>query len=310
MDFIDLFCGIGGVRLAFEKHFGKCVFSSDFDKYVQMTYEANFGEKPSGDITKIDPNSIPDFDILLGGFPCQPFSIAGRCGGFNDTRGTLFYNIAEIISCHRPEVVFLENVYGLKIHNKGDTLKAIVRILKQMGYSINIGDLNAKDFGIPQARRRLYLVCFKGDVDFSFPEPTFEKMKVGDILEKEVAEKYTISDKRWTGEKRRKDDNIKKGNGFGYSLFNGKSLYTSTILANYYKDCSKILIEQGEKNPRKLTPREAARLQGFPDDFEFPVSNTQAYKQIGNSVCIPVVEKIARQIKIALTKGVSKNIDI
>lgn len=304
--FIDLFAGIGGIRLGFEDFFGKCVFSSEFDKYAQITYNTNFNELPSGDITKIDKKNITKFDILLAGFPCQPFSNAGLKMGFQDIRGTLFFHIMEIINHHKPKVIFLENVKGIKSHNNGKTYQTIQNLLEESGYYIYSKILNAKDFGLPQNRERIYIIGFLEDIDFIFPNPNFKKVKVGDILEDSVSDKYTISDKLWSGHKKRKEDHLKKGNGFGYSLFNKNSLYTSTISARYYKDGSEILIEQIGKNPRKLTPREAARLQGFPDSFKIPVSDMQAYKQFGNSVSIPVIKALAKQIKLSLEEAQKK----
>ncbi len=298
--FIDLFAGIGGIRLGFESYFGECVFSSEWDKYAQMTYEANFHHKPFGDITKIHEEDIPTFDVLLAGFPCQPFSNAGLKKGFEDTRGTLFFYIAKIINYHRPKVIFLENVKALKNHNKGKTYKIIENTLYNLGYNVHTKIINAKDFGVPQNRERIYIVGFLENLDFAFPQEKNINMKVGDILEKKVEDRYTISDRLWAGHQRRKEEHKKRGNGFGYSLFNYNSYYTSTISARYYKDGSEILIEQKGKNPRKITPREAARLQGFPESFVIPVSNNQAYKQFGNSVCIPVIRAIANQIKVAM----------
>ena len=302
MIFIDLFAGVGGIRLGFESINAKCVFSSEWDKFAQTTYEANFGHRPSGDITLIDEKEIPSFDILLAGFPCQPFSNAGLKKGFEDTRGTLFFHIAKIIKHHKPKVIFLENVKGLKSHNKGQTFQIIENTLNELGYNIHVQVLNAKDFGIPQNRERIYIVGFRENVDFSFPKPLLVKTRVSDILEEKVDKKYTISDKLWLGHQRRKEEHKKKGNGFGYSIFNHDSVYTSTISARYYKDGSEILIEQKNNNPRKLTPREASRLQGFPDSFKIPVSDVQAYKQFGNSVSVPVIKAISCQIKIALEK--------
>lgn len=300
--FIDLFAGIGGIRLGFESVGGECVFSSEWDKFAQNTYEANFGERPDGDITLIDEKDIPNFDVLLAGFPCQPFSNAGLKMGFEDTRGTLFFHIARIINHHKPKIVFLENVKGLKSHNKGNTYRVIQSTLEEMGYNVYAQVLNAKDFGVPQNRERIYIVGFLDNVDFSFPKPLSKKIKVGDILEKDVPEKYTISDRLWAGHQRRKKEHIEKGNGFGYSMFDENSPYTSTISARYYKDGSEILIKQDDQNPRKLTPREAARLQGFPDTFKIVVSDNQAYKQFGNSVCVPVIKALSNQIKLSLEK--------
>lgn len=297
--FIDLFAGIGGIRLAFEEVFGGCVFSSELDKHAQTTYKENFNHIPHGDITFVDEKSIPKFNILLAGFPCQPFSTAGLKLGFEDTRGSLFFHIARILDYHRPEIVFLENVKGFKTHNKGATYMAVRKILEDMGYNVYSQILNAKDFGVPQNRERLYIVAFKQQTYFSFPEPYYTKTRLGDILEDNVDSRYTISDKLWAGHQRRKKEHLAKGNGFGYSLFSDNSSYTSTISARYYKDGSEILIEQPGKNPRKLTPREAARLQGFPEWFKIPVSDTQAYKQFGNSVCVPVIRALALAIKNA-----------
>jgi len=294
--FIDLFAGIGGIRLAFEEVGGECVFTSEWDKYSQKTYQANYGEIPYGDITKILPEEIPSFDILLAGFPCQPFSQAGLKKGFEDTRGTLFFDIARIVKHRHPSVVFLENVKNLVGHNKGNTLKVIISTLESLGYNVFYKILNAKDFGVPQNRSRIYIIAFKDPIDFIFPEELHIKTRVGDILEDEVDPKYTISDTLWAGHQRRKKEHKEKGNGFGYSLFDENSEYTNTISARYYKDGSEILIRQKNKNPRKITPREASKLQGFPDNFIIPVSDLQAYKQFGNSVAVPVIRVLANKI--------------
>ena len=303
--FIDLFAGIGGIRMGFEDAGGECVFTSEWDESAQKTYEANFKEIPYGDITKIDPKEIPPFDMLLAGFPCQPFSMAGLKKGFEDTRGTLFFDIMRIVECHKPRVVFLENVRNLASHDKGNTLKIIISTLENLGYKVNYRLYNAKDFGVPQNRVRIYIIAFRDDVCFSFPYEPKIKVKLGDILDKNVDPRYTISDRLWAGHQRRKLEHKQKGNGFGYSMFNEDSEYTSTISARYYKDGSEILIEQKGKNPRKLTPREAARLQGFPDTFVLPNSDAQTYKQFGNSVAVPVIKALAKEIKKALE--LSKN---
>lgn len=304
---IDLFAGIGGIRLGFEQAFGQdvqCVFSSEIDKYAIQTYQANHqNELVHGDITQIETDDIPEHDILLAGFPCQPFSQAGLKKGFNDTRGTLFFDIERILLAKKPQVFLLENVKQLKGHDKGRTLQVILEHLKQAGYKVYVDVLKARDFGIPQNRERIYLVGFLNHaVDFSFPEPINQETKVGDILELQVDDKYTISDKLWAGHQRRKIANQANGKGFGYGLFHEESPYTNTISARYYKDGSEILIEQVNKNPRKITPREAARLQGFPETFQIPVSDAQAYRQFGNTVCVPVIHAIAEQIKLALAK--------
>ncbi|MFT9304013.1 MAG: DNA (cytosine-5-)-methyltransferase [Liquorilactobacillus nagelii] len=299
---IDLFAGIGGTRLGFTQDGKvKSIFSSEIDKFSQKTYKANFGDTPHGDITKIDPAIIPPYDILVGGFPCQAFSQAGKKLGFEDTRGTLFFNIANILKHTRPKAFLLENVKNLKTHDHGKTFEIIMHTLEELNYSVQTILFKAKDFGAPQNRERIYIVGFdKNQVndidDFKFPIPPMPTTRVGDILDSKVDSKYTISDKLWAGHQRRKIEHKRKGNGFGFSLFNEESKYTNTLSARYYKDGSEILIEQNNKNPRKVTPREAARLQGFPEDYIIPVSDSQAYKQFGNSVCVPVIHAIADQI--------------
>jgi DNA (cytosine-5)-methyltransferase 1 len=298
--FIDLFAGIGGMRIAFEKVGGKCVFSSEWDKYAQQTYAANFGDIPHGDITQVELSDVPRHDILIGGFPCQPFSNAGLKRGFEDTRGTLFFDVARIIDHRKPSMVLLENVKGFTSHDKGRTMAVVKETLEDLGYNVFHKVLNAKDFGVPQNRERVFIVAINkkkmGSIGFEYPVPKKIETMVGDILDLKVDEKYTISNKLWAGHKRRLKEHRAKGNGFGYSLFNTKSPYTSTISARYYKDGSEILIEQKGANPRKLTPREAARLQGFPEKFQIPVSDNQAYKQFGNSVAVPVIHAIAKNM--------------
>ncbi|MCC9261176.1 MAG: DNA cytosine methyltransferase [Methanobrevibacter woesei] len=298
---IDLFAGIGGIRQAFQRHGGYNIYSSEWDKFAQTTYRINYGEIPDGDITTVDEKDIPDHDILLAGFPCQPFSQAGLHKGFEDTRGTLFFDIARILKAKRPKAFMLENVKQLRGHDKGNTLKVILSVLDELNYYVpNPQILNAYHFGVPQNRERIIIVGFNKDYlpenfkDFEYPVGQMdEKVCIGDILEDEVGDRFTISDKLWEGHQARKKKHKKKGNGFGFSLFNKNSKYTSTISARYYKDGSEALIEQSGKNPRMLTPRECARLQGFTDDFIIPVSNAQSYKQFGNSVCIPVIEAVA-----------------
>lgn len=315
--FIDLFAGIGGVRLGFQQNGGACVFSSEFDKHAQQTYKANHGEVPFGDITHVPANEIPDHDVLLAGFPCQPFSHAGLKLGIEDTRGTLFHNIANILDTKRPRFALLENVKGLISHDKGHTLKVILNTLTNIGYSCNIPKdviehgstkeiqklakemvLKSVDYGIPQNRQRIYIVLWRdGEVEnFTYPDPFKQITKVGDILEQEPEPKLTISDRLWAGHQRRKVQNKLNGKGFGYGLVSAESPYTNTISARYYKDGSEVLIEQLGKNPRKLSPREAARLQGFPDEFKLNPSTVQSYKQFGNSVTVNVINAIAKQI--------------
>ena len=306
---VDLFAGIGGIRLGFEQAANKlnksvdCVFSSEIDKYCIQTYITNFGKTNFfGDITKIGSEKdinriIPDFNILFAGFPCQPFSQAGLKKGFRDTRGTLFFWIEKILKVKKPEAFLLENVKHLKNHNKGDTLKTILKVLREDYYVPEPVVLNAKDFGLAQNRERIFIVGFKNKGLFSFPKAIKKEVHLRDILERNPDEKYTISSKLWSGHKRRKRDHKKKGNGFGYGLFDKNSNYTNTISARYYKDGSEVLISRGKnKNPRKLTIRECARLQGFPENFKIPVSKVQAYKQFGNSVPVKVIEAISLQM--------------
>lgn len=298
---IDLFAGIGGIRLGFDQAFGgvNCVFTSEIDKFAIQTYKANFGDDNiHGDITEISEFDVPEHDILLAGFPCQPFSQAGLKKGFSDTRGTLFFDIERILLERKPKAFLLENVKQLRGHDKGRTLQVILDHLKDAGYVVYHDVLKARDFGIPQNRERIFIVGFLDQsIEFKFPEPIGIETKVGSILEPKVDDLYTISDKLWEGHQRRKIQNKLNGKGFGYGLFNEESAYTNTISARYYKDGSEILIEQKGRNPRKITPREAARLQGYPDTYEIPVSNAQAYKQFGNSVCVPVIEAIAKEMR-------------
>ena len=315
-----MFAGIGGFRIAMQSVGGQCVFSSEWDEAAKETYFDNYGEVPFGDITKPEIKAlIPEkFDVLCAGFPCQPFSNAGLKKGIEDTRGTLFYHIAEILRDHQPKAVVLENVRGLISNDKGKTIQTVLRTITGMGYKCNIPQeliengpitklkaecskmvLSAKDYGVPQNRPRIFIVLWREDVNitnFVYPSPMKTKTRVGDILEVNVPESFTISDKLWEGHQRRKSEHEKKGNGFGYSMFNEESEFTSTISRRYYKDGSEILIEQKGKNPRKLTPREAANLQGFPEEFKLPSSNVKAYQQFGNSVAVPVVKKVSEQV--------------
>jgi DNA (cytosine-5)-methyltransferase 1 len=306
--FIDLFAGIGGIRLAYQNMGGKCVFTSEWNNYAKKTYEANFGEVPFGDITKVKESEIPDHDILLGGFPCQPFSIAGvskknalgRAHGFLDeTQGTLFFDIARIIQHKRPKAFMLENVKNLVSHDKGKTFKIIANTLKELGYSVHYRVLDGKHF-VPQHRERIIIVgfdmkVFDGKEKFAFPELPKPQRAVKEILEAKVDAKYTLTDKLWAYLQAYSDKHKAKGNGFGYGLVDLDGI-TRTISARYYKDGAEILIPQKGKNPRRLTPREAARLQGFPDEFIIPVSDTQAYKQFGNSVTVPLMQAVAERV--------------
>ena len=312
--FIDLFAGIGGIRLAYQNNGGKCVFSSEWDKFSKQTYEANFGEVPFGDITQISEKEIPDHDILLGGFPCQPFSIAGvskkkslgRQHGFLDkTQGTLFFDIARIIKYKKPKAFMLENVKNLVSHDKKKTFKVITETLTELGYSLHYKILDGQNY-VPQHRERIVIVGFKkslfrGKESFEFPAPTNESYAIREILQRKVDPKYTLSDKLWNYLQEYKKKHKAKGNGFGFGLtdLNGIS---RTMSARYYKDGAEILIPQRGKNPRRLTPRECARLQGFPDNFIIPVSDNQAYRQFGNSVVSPLFQAVAENIVKELTK--------
>ncbi len=303
--FIDLFSGIGGMRIPFDEIGGDCVFSSEIDKHAQKTYQNNFDEIPSGDITEISEKDIPHHNLLLAGFPCQAFSNAGLKKGFNDTRGTLFFEISRILRACQPEAFLLENVRGLRSHDGGKTLEIILNTLKEIGYkNLYTQILNAKDFGLPQNRARFFIVGFKNsDINFEFPKKLNIATKVGDILEKYVDDKFTISDRLWKSHKERKVRNLANNKGFGYSAFNEDSKYTRTISSRYYKDGSEALLLQKNKNPRLFTPREVARLQGFPDKFILNESNTQSYKQLGNAVPVNVISFIGNNILESLNLG-------
>ncbi|UOR15827.1 DNA (cytosine-5-)-methyltransferase [Qipengyuania aquimaris] len=330
--FIDLFAGIGGIRLGFEEAGGSCVFTSEWDKFSKKTYAANFGEVPDGDITQISATDIPDHDVLLAGFPCQAFSRAGLRKGFQDTRGTMFFEIQRILAEKRPAAFLLENVKQLRGHDSGRTLQTILDILNgntqteipedvpmseqaraslgiPLDYETGYAVLTATDFGVPQKRERIYIVGFSRS---AFPEiemqgffdelPGQKKSPLlGAVLEnnKDVPENYTISDRLHQGHIRRRLEHARKGNGFGFSVFNRQSPYCNTISARYYKDGSEVLIDQSDigRNPRKLTPRECARIQGFPEDFVVDaVSSSQAYRQFGNSVSVPVIVSLAKRM--------------
>lgn len=351
--FIDLFAGIGGFHQAMHSVGGECVFACEWNKHARQSYEANYKEiSPkifrndneffAGDINEVNPKSIPNFDVCCAGFPCQPFSIAGHRLGFEDTRGTLFFNIVNIVkskieSGNPPRVLLLENVKGLKNHQKGETLKVILATLEELGYAYSIEVLNAKYFGVPQNRERLFIVAWFKDLvkkdNFKFPYgidsngvTIYNKKDVGerslpthvsDIFEPKstIDPSFTISDRMWAGHKARKERNRLNGKGFGYSLFTGDSIYCSTISARYWKDGSEILIDQSSEglNPRRLTPVEAGRLQGYNIEgngwendtvnkpvqqipYSIVVSKKEAYQQFGNSVAVPVVKRVAAEI--------------
>ena len=303
------------MRLAFEKSKAKCVYSNEWNKYSQQTYFANFGELPEGDITKVDAKDIPDHDILVAGFPCQPFSIAGvskknslgRATGFEDkTQGTLFFDVCRILKEKRPKAFMLENVKNLCSHDKGKTFKIILEALNELEYTVFYSVFDGR-FYVPQHRERIVIVGFdkrrypdlsEFKFDLTYPE---NKPVIKNILEAKIDDKYTLSDKLWSYLQNYAAKHKASGNGFGYGFapLNGIS---RTMSARYYKDGSEILIAQKGKNPRRLTPRECARLQGFPDTFKIPVSDTQAYKQFGNSVVVPLMADIAHLIIQKLTE--------
>lgn len=323
--FIDLFAGIGGFRVAMQSLGGKCVFTSELDEKAQLTYKANFGDAPFGDITKeITKQYIPDnFDVLCAGFPCQAFSIAGRRGGFEDTRGTLFFEVAEIIKRKKPKAIFLENVKGLINHGQGKTLATILNVLRNdLGYFVPEPQiLNAKNFGVPQNRERIFIVGFRKDLkvtDFDYPKPTDKKVSFIDVREEKVVPaKYYLSNQYLSTLIRHKERHESKGNGFGYEVIKddgvanaivcgGMGRERNLIVDHRLKDYTPTTNIKGEINRqgiRKMTPREWARLQGYPDTFVIPVADASAYKQFGNSVAVPAIkataEKIIRVIKNA-----------
>lgn len=299
---VDLFAGIGGTRLGFHlTGEAKVVFSSEINKFARITYSTNFGEEPEGDIREVELSKIPEHEILVAGFPFQSFSWAGKKKGFNDERGALFFQILKVLECKKPKAFLLENVKNLLSHNKDQSFKVIKDSLEELNYHITYAILNSKNFGVPQNRTRLYIVGFNKELvsnyeSFQMPEPLCKNTSVNDILENYVDDKYTISDLLWKGHQIRKAKHISRGKGFGFSLFNKDDPYTNAISTRYYKDGNEILIEQTNKNPRKITPREAARLQGFPDNYLIPVSDKQAYIQFGNASTVPVVYAIAKEI--------------
>lgn len=317
--FIDLFAGIGGMRIAYENAGGHCVYSNEWNKYSQQTYFANFGEQPDGDITKVNADDIPNHDILVAGFPCQPFSIAGvskkqsmgKATGFEDkTQGTLFFDVCRILKAKRPKAFMLENVKNLKSHDRGRTFRVITESLEELNYEVFHAILDGQYY-VPQHRERILIIGFDRerygrDISFSFDiEPVTPKPVMRDILEREVDSKYTLSDKLWVYLQNYAAKHRAAGNGFGYGIADPDSI-SRTLSARYYKDGSEILIAQENKNPRRLTPRECARLQGFPDSFKIPVSDTQAYKQFGNSVVVPLMENVAKLV-VAKLQELDKN---
>lgn len=322
---IDLFAGIGGIRLGFDQAFQneiKTVFVSEWDDKAVETYRANFNSNVNivGDITTVDEKNIPEHDILLAGFPCQAFSLAGRKKGFEDARGTLFFDVARIVKYHKPKVVFCENVKNLVNHDRGRTFKIIKNILEELGYRVFYKVLNSKDFGVPQNRERIYIVAFRTDIaplSFSFPDSSGTSTFIKDIIEEhEVSSKYYLSTTYLESLRRHKERHMSKGNGFGYEIRDNDSVAgaivcggmgreRNLIVDNRLTDFKPVTHIKGEVNKefiRKMTPREWARLQGFPDKFKFVVADTHLYKQFGNSVTVPVIKAIAEKIKGYLEK--------
>lgn len=308
--FIDLFAGIGGFRLAMQSVGGECVFTSEWDKDAQTTYYENFGDIPAGDIREISEDDIPNHDVLCAGFPCQPFSLAGvsarnslnTAHGFScETQGTLFFDVIRIINKKRPSVVFLENVKNIVTHDNGNTFSIIKKSIENLGYSFSFAIINSET-EVPQKRIRCYMVCLRDtNKKFQFPEFNGNPLPLKLILDKDINGQFTISDKLWAGHQRRTSANVARGTGFtAYCADINKP--SNTLVARYGKDGKECLIPQEGKNPRMLSPRECARLQGFPDSFKIPVSKTAAYKQFGNSVALPVIQKIAQNIISHLTE--------
>lgn len=325
---IDLFAGIGGIRLGFDRAFGDCintVFVSEWDKYAQKTYSANFNDdfEIAGDITMIDEKEIPSFDICLAGFPCQAFSLAGQRMGFQDNykgmcRGTLFLDVARICEYHKPKVIFCENVKGLVIHDRGRTFKVICKTFEDLGYKVFYKVLNSKNFGVPQNRERIYLVAFRTDVApdvFEFPKKINDKKRIKDIIEEQaVPAKYYLSEVYLETLRRHKERHAAKGNGFGYEIREMDGIAGAIVCGGMGRERN-LIVDKRQKNLvptthikgeinkegiRKMTPREWARLQGFPDTYKLPIADVHLYKQFGNSVTVNVIEAIAEKIKEVL----------
>lgn len=322
---IDLFAGIGGIRMGFDNAFGKgikTVFVSEWDEFAQKTYRANYKDKfeIAGDITQIKEQDIPSFDICLAGFPCQAFSLAGKHGGFNDDyhgrcRGTLFLDVARICEYHKPKVIFCENVKGLVIHDRGRTFKVITETFESLGYKVFSKVLNSKDFGVPQNRERIYIVCFRNDIapeTFEFPEGTDSTKTIRDILDDApVSSKYYLSDVYMDTLRKHRARHESKGNGFGYEVRDLDDIAGAIVCGGMGRERNLIVDHRehsmvpvthikGEINKediRKMTPREWARLQGFPDSYRLELADTHLYKQFGNSVTVNVIEAIAEKIK-------------
>ena len=308
--FIDLFAGIGGMRLAFERNGGECVFSSEWDKYSQKTYFENFGEMPAGDITQIDPKDVPNHNILIGGFPCQPFSTIGKREGFEHaTQGTLFFDIVRILQEKKPEAFLLENVAGLISHNSGQTYKQIIKTLKkELGYFVDARVLNSADFGVPQHRRRIYIVGFSNKISarnnfsFAWPKAHTERKGIGQFIEKHQ-DGYCISKHLQDVYMYKKDD------GRPQIVDEQSDIQVKTLCSTYHKiqRLTGTFVKDGKTGLRLLSHNECKAIMGFPKDFKFPVSRTQMYRQMGNSVAIPVVQAIAKEMVKTLNCSLDKN---
>jgi DNA (cytosine-5)-methyltransferase 1 len=302
--FIDLFAGVGGMRLGFEAAGGQCVFTSEWDKDCQKTYEANFGDKPDGDITKIDERQLPDFDVLLAGFPCQPFSSIGQRQGFkHETQGTLFYDVLRIIQHKAPKAFLLENVVGLLTHDKGNTFKVIVKSLKKEGYDLHYKVLDSSEYGVPQVRKRIYIVGFKESLFknqplFYWPEPKKNKVGIGKFVEKNI-DGYEISRKLQESYIYKLDD------GRPQVITQKSEIQVKTLVASYHKiqRLTGTFVADGKTGLRLLSENECKAIMGFPKNFKIPVSRTQMYRQMGNSVAVPVIKEIAKEITTTLLQG-------
>jgi len=319
-NFIDLFAGIGGMRVAFQNLGGKCVFSSEWDKNAQTTYFENFGEVPFGDITKVDETEVPNHNILIAGFPCQAFSIAGFKGGFGDTRGTLFFDVARIIKEKQPQAFFLENVKGLVGHDKGRTLKVILQTLRDdLGYHVPDPQvMNAKHFGVPQNRERIFIVGFKSKAAserFSYPKPLGKHVTFADVKEEnEVSVKYYLSNQYLSTLEKHRARHAAKGNGFGFEIIPDDGIANAIVVGGMGRERNLVLDDRltdfvpktnitgsvNRRGIRKMTPREWARLQGFPNKFRIVVADAQSYKQFGNSVAVPAIQATGRALLRAL----------
>ena len=322
-EFIDLFAGIGGFRIVFQELGGECVFSSEIDPYACKTYEANFGDNPCGDITKAVAKDIPDHDILLAGFPCQAFSIAGRREGFEDTRGTLFFDVARIIKAKRPKAFFLENVKGLMSHEGGKTLATILRVLREeLDYFVPVPEIvNAKHFGVPQNRQRIFIAGFRKDLgvqSFEYPKVSDKEISFKDIKEKNpVPVKYYLSNRYLTTLRRHKKRHERKGNGFGFEVIDDDGIANAIVVGGMGKERNLVYDDRlidftpetkikgtvNKQGIRRMTPREWARLQGFPDKVRIEVADVHAYKQFGNSVAIPAIKAMGRLILRKMYEG-------